>query len=52
MAQYGSALDELASRLTGTDASLASSLPGILTTALQEMIEAEVTARIRVLDDR
>lgn len=34
MAQYESALDELASRLTGTDASLASSLSDILTAAL------------------
>lgn len=46
MARYESALDELASRLTGTDASLASSLSDILASALQELIETELTARI------
>jgi len=42
----GVCLDDLASRLTGTDASLASSLSDILTAALQELIEAELTACI------
>ncbi|MFA9432255.1 IS256 family transposase [Egicoccus sp. AB-alg2] len=46
MAHYESALSDLAQQLTGTDASLASSLSDILTAAMQELIEAELTARI------
>jgi putative transposase len=46
MAHYESALSELAERLAGTDASLSTSLADILTVALQELIEAELTARI------
>ena len=46
MTTYESALSELSSRLTGTDASLTTSLADILAAALQELIEAELTARI------
>ena len=46
MTMYESALSELASRLTGTDASLATSLREIVAAALQELIEAELTATI------
>lgn len=41
-----SAIDELAERLTGVDASLTTSIADILSAALQELIEAELTARI------
>ena len=41
-----SALSELAARLVGTDASLSTSLREILTAAVQELIEAELTAAI------
>ena len=40
------ALSDLAARLTGSDASLSTSLRDILTAALQELIEAELTATI------
>ena len=46
MAEYESALSELSELLTGTDASLSTSLAEILATALQELIEAELTGRI------
>ena len=46
MAQHVSALSELARRLTEVDGTLASSIGEILGAALQEMIEAELTARI------
>ena len=46
MTHYESAINELAERLQGTDASLTTSIAEILGTALQELIEAEVTARI------
>ena len=46
MAQHDSALSELARRLTEVDGTLASSIGEILGAALQEMIEAELTARI------
>ena len=41
-----SALSDLAARLAGTDATLSTSLREILTAALQELIEAELTAVI------
>ena len=46
MAQHESALSELARRLTEVDGRLASSIGEIVGAALQEMIEAELTARI------
>ena len=46
MAQHDSALSELARRLTEVDGTLASSIGEILGAALQELIEAELTARI------
>ncbi len=41
-----SALSDLAGRLAGTDATLSTSLRDILTVALQELIEAELTTLI------
>ena len=46
MTTHEFALSDLAARLLGTDASLSTSLRDILTVALQELIEAELTARI------
>jgi len=46
MTTYESALSELSSRLIGTDSTLTTSLSDILAAALQEMIEAELTATI------
>jgi putative transposase len=46
MTHYESAIDEIAERLQGTDASLTSSIADILAAAMQELIEAELTARI------
>ncbi|MEX2328497.1 MAG: IS256 family transposase [Nitriliruptoraceae bacterium] len=46
MTHYESAIDEIAGRLQGTDASLATSLSDILAAALQELIEAELTGVI------
>jgi putative transposase len=46
MTTYESALSELSSRLLGADASLTSSIADILAAALQELIEAELTATI------
>jgi putative transposase len=46
MTHYESAIDELAGRLQGTDASLTTSISDILAAALQELIEAELVARI------
>ena len=46
IAQHDSALSQLARRLTEVDGTLASSIGEILGAALQEMIEAELTARI------
>jgi putative transposase len=46
MAHHESALSELASRLTETDASLTSSLAEILAAALQELIEEELTGTV------
>ena len=46
MTQYESAMFELAERLQGTDVSLSNSIADILGAALQELIEAELTARI------
>jgi putative transposase len=46
MTMYESGLSELATRLIGADASLATSLGDILGAALQELIEAELTASI------
>ena len=46
MTMYESALSDLATRLAGTDASLATSLRDIVAVALQELIEAELTATI------
>jgi putative transposase len=46
MAHYESALSDLSELLTGTDATLASSLADILAAAMQELIEAELTGRI------
>ena len=44
--QFESALSDLAARLAGTDATLSTSLRDILTVALQELIEAELTGLI------
>ena len=46
MTHEQSALSELADVLVGTDATLASSISQIMAAALQELIEAELTARI------
>ena len=46
MTDYESALSELGSRLTDTQSPLGASLAEILADAIQELIEAEVTARI------
>ena len=46
MAHYESALSDLAELLSGTDATLASSLADILAAAMQELIEAELTGTI------
>ena len=46
MATPDSALSELSTMLMATDASLSSSLGEILATAIQELVEAELTARI------
>ena len=46
MTTHECALSNLAARLLGTDASLSTSLRDILTVALQELIEAELTATI------
>lgn len=46
MTTHEFALSDLAARLTGTDASLSTALRDILTAALQELIEAELTATI------
>jgi putative transposase len=45
MTHYESAIDDIAARLQGTDATLATSLSEILAAALQELIEAELTGR-------
>ena len=47
MASHEFALSDLAARLLGTDATLATSLRDILTAALQELIEAELSSTIR-----
>jgi putative transposase len=47
MATHEFALSDLAARLLGTDATLATSLRDILTAALQELIETELTSTIR-----
>ena len=47
MAIHEFALSDLAARLLGTDATLATSLRDILTAALQELIEAELSSTIR-----
>ena len=46
MTAHESALSDLAARLAGTDPSLSTSLRAILTAALQELIEAELTTVI------
>ena len=46
MTNYESALSELGERLTGTDPSLSTSIAEILAAAIQELVEAELTARI------
>ncbi|MFV0308792.1 MAG: IS256 family transposase [Desertimonas sp.] len=46
MTTHESALSDLAARLAGADPSLSTSLRDILTVALQELIEAELTATI------
>jgi transposase-like protein len=46
MTTHEFALSDLAARLVGTDASLSTSLRDILAAALQELIEAELTATI------
>ena len=46
MTMYESALSELATRLTGSDATLSTSLRDIVAAALQELIEAELTETI------
>lgn len=46
MTTYEFAVSDLAARLIGTDASLSTALRDILAAALQEVIEAEATARI------
>ena len=47
MTQYESAIHLLAERLNGADASLTTSIAEILGTALQELIEAELTGTIQ-----
>ncbi len=47
MAANESALSDVAARLLGTDAKLATSLRDILIAALQELIEAELASTIR-----
>ena len=46
MTAHEFALSDLAARLAGTDASLSTALRDILSTALQELIEAELTTVI------
>ena len=46
MTDHESALSDLAARLAGTDATFTGSLRDILAAALQELIEAELTATI------
>jgi putative transposase len=46
MTHYESAIDDIATRLQGTDASLTTSIADILAAALQELIEAELTGTI------
>ena len=46
MATDDSALSELSAMLMATDGSLSTSLGEILATAIQELVEAELTARI------
>ena len=46
MTAHEFALSDLAARLSGTDASLSTALRDILAAALQELIEAELTATI------
>lgn len=46
MTVYESVLSDLAARLAGTDATLTSSLRDILAAAIQQFIEAELTAKI------
>ena len=46
MTTYESALSELSGRLIGTGSNLTNSLSEILAAALQELIEAELTAAI------
>jgi putative transposase len=46
MTMYESALSDLAERLAGSDATLTTSLRDIVAAALQELIEAELTATI------
>jgi hypothetical protein len=46
MTQLQSALSDLADQLVGTDATLSTALAEIVAAALQELIEAELTARI------
>ena len=46
MTMYESALSELSGRLIGTGSNLTNSLSEILAAALQELIEAELTAAI------
>jgi len=46
MTSYESALTDLAARLAGSDATLTTSLGEIMAAALQELIEAELTATI------
>lgn len=46
MTHHDSAMHELAARLHESDATLTTSIADILTAALQELIEAELTARI------
>jgi transposase-like protein len=48
MTSHEFALSDLAARLAGTDASLSTALRDILSTALQELIEAELTGVIGV----
>jgi transposase-like protein len=49
MTHYESAIDQLAERLQGVDADLAASIAEIMQAALQELIEAELTAKIGAL---
>jgi transposase-like protein len=46
MATYDSALSDLSEMLLASDGSLSTSLAEIVATAVQELIEAELTARI------